>query len=135
MESDGSEGITPVAVDGKLGRSPSWSSSSSPPLCLCRICHEEEEESTAGMEAPCACAGTLKVDSLSSRLVSPKIFSGRWEIDHPWLSSESLRFLPSSLHTGDASSGGATRREAQSARYACRSAQKTRRHNPCNFWG
>ncbi|CAA6654393.1 unnamed protein product [Spirodela intermedia] len=59
MESGGSGRITWVAVDGELGRSPSWSSSS-PPLCLCRICHEEEEESTAGMEAPCACSGTLK---------------------------------------------------------------------------
>ncbi|XP_042420279.1 uncharacterized protein LOC122017838 isoform X1 [Zingiber officinale] len=28
--------------------------------CLCRICHEEEEEGSTGMESPCACAGTLK---------------------------------------------------------------------------
>ncbi|RRT82264.1 hypothetical protein BHE74_00048143 [Ensete ventricosum] len=29
--------------------------------CLCRICHEEEEESSTSMETPCACSGTLKV--------------------------------------------------------------------------
>ncbi|CAL9108494.1 unnamed protein product [Musa textilis] len=28
--------------------------------CLCRICHEEEEESSSSMETPCACSGTLK---------------------------------------------------------------------------
>lgn len=29
-------------------------------LCLCRICHEEEEERSTTMESPCACSGTLK---------------------------------------------------------------------------
>ncbi|XP_065017649.1 uncharacterized protein LOC135644123 isoform X1 [Musa acuminata AAA Group] len=28
--------------------------------CLCKICHEEEEESSTSMETPCACSGTLK---------------------------------------------------------------------------
>ncbi|WOL00290.1 hypothetical protein Cni_G09003 [Canna indica] len=28
--------------------------------CLCRICHEEEEESSTRMESPCACSGTVK---------------------------------------------------------------------------
>ncbi|WOL00291.1 hypothetical protein Cni_G09004 [Canna indica] len=28
--------------------------------CLCRICYEEEEESSTSMESPCACSGTLK---------------------------------------------------------------------------
>ena len=27
----------------------------------CRICHEEEFESTTSLEAPCACSGTVKV--------------------------------------------------------------------------
>ncbi|XP_074571220.1 uncharacterized protein LOC141827795 [Curcuma longa] len=36
------------------------SSSSSSFTCLCRICHEEEEEGSTSMESPCACAGTLK---------------------------------------------------------------------------
>ncbi|WOK96084.1 hypothetical protein Cni_G04791 [Canna indica] len=37
-------------------------SSCSPPaaMCLCRICHEEEEERSTSMESPCACSGTLK---------------------------------------------------------------------------
>lgn len=30
-------------------------------MCLCRICHEEEEERSTTMESPCACSGTLKV--------------------------------------------------------------------------
>ncbi|XP_042448724.1 uncharacterized protein LOC122033675 [Zingiber officinale] len=29
-------------------------------VCLCRICHEEEEERSTAMESPCACSGTLK---------------------------------------------------------------------------
>ncbi|KAJ0979868.1 hypothetical protein J5N97_015342 [Dioscorea zingiberensis] len=29
-------------------------------LCICRICHEEEEERETRMESPCACSGTLK---------------------------------------------------------------------------
>ncbi|KAG9457909.1 hypothetical protein H6P81_002417 [Aristolochia fimbriata] len=29
-------------------------------ISLCRICHEEEEETTTSMENPCACSGTLK---------------------------------------------------------------------------
>ncbi|CAL9106142.1 unnamed protein product [Musa acuminata var. zebrina] len=29
-------------------------------MCLCRICHEEEEERSTTMESPCACSGTLK---------------------------------------------------------------------------
>ncbi|XP_068662212.1 uncharacterized protein [Aristolochia californica] len=29
-------------------------------ISLCRICHEEEEETTKSMESPCACSGTLK---------------------------------------------------------------------------
>ncbi|KAH0451332.1 hypothetical protein IEQ34_018631 [Dendrobium chrysotoxum] len=37
------------------------SSSSSFLLCLCRICHEEEEQGTTSMESPCACSGTLKL--------------------------------------------------------------------------
>ncbi|OAY77373.1 uncharacterized protein LOC109708937 [Ananas comosus] len=36
------------------------SSSSSSYICQCRICHEEEEESSTTMETPCACSGTLK---------------------------------------------------------------------------
>ncbi|WOL10281.1 hypothetical protein Cni_G19036 [Canna indica] len=28
--------------------------------CLCRICHEEEEESSTDMESPCACSGTIE---------------------------------------------------------------------------
>ncbi|CAL9136676.1 unnamed protein product [Musa textilis] len=28
--------------------------------CLCRICHEEEEERNGSMESPCGCSGTLK---------------------------------------------------------------------------
>ncbi|XP_020584896.1 uncharacterized protein LOC110027709 [Phalaenopsis equestris] len=35
-------------------------SSSSSMICLCRICHEEEEEEATSMESPCACSGTLK---------------------------------------------------------------------------
>ncbi|XP_074561201.1 uncharacterized protein LOC141817460 isoform X2 [Curcuma longa] len=27
---------------------------------LCKICHEEEDESSTSMESPCACSGTLK---------------------------------------------------------------------------
>ncbi|GAA0153730.1 ubiquitin-protein ligase [Lithospermum erythrorhizon] len=27
---------------------------------LCRICHEEELESSSSLEAPCACSGTVK---------------------------------------------------------------------------
>ncbi|KAH7666625.1 Zinc finger RING/FYVE/PHD-type protein [Dioscorea alata] len=33
---------------------------SSSRLCLCRICHEEEDESSTSMETPCSCSGTLK---------------------------------------------------------------------------
>ncbi|KAM0954432.1 putative transcription factor C2H2 family [Dioscorea sansibarensis] len=29
-------------------------------LCICRICHEEEDEKDTKMESPCACSGTLK---------------------------------------------------------------------------
>ncbi|XP_068661157.1 uncharacterized protein [Aristolochia californica] len=29
-------------------------------ISLCRICHEEEEETATTMETPCACSGTLK---------------------------------------------------------------------------
>ncbi|KAJ0978578.1 hypothetical protein J5N97_014052 [Dioscorea zingiberensis] len=36
------------------------SCSTSKSLCLCRICHEEEEESSTTMESPCSCSGTLK---------------------------------------------------------------------------
>ncbi|XP_028548035.1 uncharacterized protein LOC110113179 [Dendrobium catenatum] len=41
-------------------RATASSSSSSFLLCLCRICHEEEEQGTTSMESPCACSGTLK---------------------------------------------------------------------------
>ncbi|KAM0947599.1 putative transcription factor C2H2 family [Dioscorea sansibarensis] len=34
--------------------------SSTSRLCLCRICHEEEDESSTSMETPCSCSGTLK---------------------------------------------------------------------------
>lgn len=36
------------------------SSTSSYAMCLCRICHEEEEEKSTAMESPCSCSGTLK---------------------------------------------------------------------------
>ncbi|RWV83560.1 hypothetical protein GW17_00054811, partial [Ensete ventricosum] len=29
--------------------------------CLCRICYEEEEQSSTSMESPCACSGTVKI--------------------------------------------------------------------------
>lgn len=32
-------------------------------ISRCRICHEEEFESTKTLEAPCACSGTVKVKS------------------------------------------------------------------------
>jgi len=31
-------------------------------ISRCRICHEEEFESTKTLEAPCACSGTVKVN-------------------------------------------------------------------------
>ncbi|XP_044973443.1 uncharacterized protein LOC123440967 [Hordeum vulgare subsp. vulgare] len=40
--------------------SSSSSSSSSYSMMQCRICHEEEDESSAAMESPCACSGSLK---------------------------------------------------------------------------
>ncbi|TVU18943.1 hypothetical protein EJB05_35064, partial [Eragrostis curvula] len=36
------------------------SSSSLSSLRQCRICHEEEDEGCATMEAPCRCSGSLK---------------------------------------------------------------------------
>lgn len=32
----------------------------------CRICHEEEFESSKTLEAPCACSGTVKVKYIIS---------------------------------------------------------------------
>ncbi|KAK8934096.1 hypothetical protein KSP39_PZI014577 [Platanthera zijinensis] len=29
-------------------------------MMLCRICHEEEDDNSSSMEAPCSCSGTLK---------------------------------------------------------------------------
>jgi len=31
-------------------------------ISRCRICHEEEFESSKTLEAPCACSGTVKVN-------------------------------------------------------------------------
>ncbi|RZR93704.1 hypothetical protein BHM03_00022302 [Ensete ventricosum] len=47
-----------VLVDGR-GMSSSCSPAAAS-MCLCRICHEEEEERSTTMESPCACSGTLK---------------------------------------------------------------------------
>ena len=41
--------------------------SSSSSVVLCRICHEEEDESSTSMESPCACSGTLEVKSRDFR--------------------------------------------------------------------
>ncbi|XP_009401641.2 uncharacterized protein LOC103985615 [Musa acuminata AAA Group] len=54
---------TRLVIDDGWAVSSSSSSSSFPPFAstsLCRICHEEEEESSTSMESPCACSGTLK---------------------------------------------------------------------------
>jgi hypothetical protein len=93
----------------------SCSSSSSPVMRQCRICHDEEDQSCSTMESPCACSGSLKVsisfsiwsscsysqfDSMANLLFAPLLCSAvrapgmraavvRREGEHP------LRDLPS----------------------------------------
>ncbi|MQL93604.1 hypothetical protein Taro_026253 [Colocasia esculenta] len=107
MASGGEEEVALLVADDGLGPSSSDSRPSSS-TCLCRICHEEEEESTTSMEAPCACSGTLKVDNPAAH-------------EKAWF----LLFM----HTGDAYRGGVTRREARHARYASRGSLEVPRQN------
>lgn len=37
----------------------------------CRICHEEEFESSNSLEAPCACSGTVKVAKRNKKRLFP----------------------------------------------------------------
>ncbi|XP_008781091.2 uncharacterized protein LOC103700961 isoform X2 [Phoenix dactylifera] len=63
MELREREEIRLLIDDGRMGSScspPSIIPSSFSSIRLCRICHEEEEESSTSMESPCACSGTLK---------------------------------------------------------------------------
>ncbi|KAG1338790.1 hypothetical protein COCNU_04G010960 [Cocos nucifera] len=63
MELREREEIRLLMDDGRMASSGSPISiitSSFSSIRLCRICHEEEEESSTSMESPCACSGTLK---------------------------------------------------------------------------
>lgn len=78
----------------------------------CRICHEEEFESSKTLEAPCACSGTVKVNQ-SSALFYWVLFCLFFFF---WIPSENdlgFCFMFYSLRTGIVFKGGATRKEIQ----------------------
>ncbi|KAF6989795.1 hypothetical protein CFC21_007083 [Triticum aestivum] len=50
----------PMEQQDGLSSSSSSYASSFYAMRQCRICHEEEDESSAAMESPCACSGSLK---------------------------------------------------------------------------
>ncbi|CAL9779145.1 unnamed protein product [Musa acuminata subsp. burmannicoides] len=58
MEEFGNREEIRLLVDDDDGLASSCSPAAA--LCLCRICHEEEEERNTSMESPCGCSGTLK---------------------------------------------------------------------------
>ncbi|ONK67579.1 uncharacterized protein A4U43_C05F1500 [Asparagus officinalis] len=60
MELENKEEDFTLVIDEEEEEEESSSSCASSQFKLCRICHEEEEESSAGMESPCACSGSLK---------------------------------------------------------------------------
>lgn len=45
----------------------------------CRICHEAEFESSRGLEAPCACSGTVKVSPSTPKAI---LFGESFTLDH-----------------------------------------------------
>lgn len=109
-------------------------------LRQCRICHDEEDERRYAMESPCACSGSLKVCVLLyplcgrlqqhaahdlMMLCARSACCVSRELAAPAKPSERRRVCCSSPRacstlTGDACRGGATRREAPSARFASR---------------
>ncbi|KAJ8471953.1 hypothetical protein OPV22_026296 [Ensete ventricosum] len=60
MEEFGNGEEIRLLVDDDDGLAFSCSPPAAATLCLCRICHEEEEERNTRMESPCGCSGTLK---------------------------------------------------------------------------
>lgn len=110
MEEFGNREEIRLLVDDDDGLASSCSPASA--LCLCRICHEEEEERNTSMESPCGCSGTLKVSiAFTSVSRAKKVL---------YLAVLICLFPCSSLLTGNASRDGATRRGATFARFASR---------------
>lgn len=84
MEEFGNREEIRLLVDDDDGLASSCSPAAA--LCLCRICHEEEEERNTSMESPCGCSGTLKVSiAFTSVSRAKKVFSCGADLSVPLL--------------------------------------------------